>query len=122
MAKRIDKTSIKKRAVKIDDAWKEGASSVEFMGVKQTDFNGKITAVKAKEQTLDELRVQVKILEDEILDDYAVLDDTIVDVANGVRGNRDYGDDSPLYGAMGYVRKSERASGLTRKTKTPTNG
>ena len=30
-----------------------------------------------------------------------------------------YGDDSPLYGAMGFVRKSEKKSGLTRKKKTP---
>ena len=122
MAKRIDKTAIKKRAVKMNDAWKEGAVSVEFMGVKQADLNGKITAIETKEQTLDDLRAQIKMLEEEILDDYAELDDTLVDVGNGVRGNKDYGNDSPLYGAMGFVRKSERKSGLTRKTKTPTNG
>ncbi len=29
-----------------------------------------------------------------------------------------YGNDSPLYGAMGFVRKSEKKSGLTRKKKT----
>lgn len=121
MPKRIDKTDIKRRAVKINDAWKEGAPSVEFMGVKQSDLNAKITAVEAKEQTLDDLRAQVKMLEDEVLDDYADIDDTLVDVASGVRGNKDYGDDSPLYGAMGFVRKSERKSGLTRKTKTPPN-
>jgi hypothetical protein len=122
MAKRIDKTAIKKRAVKMDDAWKEGADKVEFMGVTQTDLNGQITAVEAKEQSLDDLRAQVKMLEEEILDDYAALDDTLVDVGNGVRGSKAYGDDSPLYGAMGFVRKSERKSGLTRKTKPPTNG
>ena len=122
MAKRIDKTAIKKRAVKMNDAWKEGAVSVEFMGVKQADLNGKITAIETKEQTLDDLRAQIKMLEEEILDDYAELDDTLVDVGNGVRGNKDYGNDSPLYGAMGFVRKSERKSGLTRKTKSPTNG
>ena len=119
MPKRIDKTAIKKRAVKMDDAWKEGAAGVEFMGVKQTTLNGKITAIETKEQTLDDLRAQVKMLEEEIQDDYGDLDDTTVDVANGVRGDKNYGDDSPLYGAMGFVRKSERASGLTRKTKAP---
>ncbi len=122
MAKRIDKTAIKKRAVKMDDAWKEGALDVEFMGVRQTDLNGQITAIEAKEETLDDLRAQVKILEEEIQDDYGALDDTLVNVGNGVRGDKDFGDDSPLYGAMGFVRKSERASGLTRKTKPPTNG
>ena len=83
MAKRIDKTAIKKRAVKMNDAWKEGAVSVEFMGVKQADLNGKITAIETKEQTLDDLRAQIKMLEEEILDDYAELDDTLVDVGNG---------------------------------------
>ena len=28
-----------------------------------------------------------------------------------------YGNDSPLYGAMGFVRKSEKKYGLTRKKK-----
>ncbi len=37
-------------------------------------------------------------------------------------GSKDYGDDSPLHGAIDFTRKSDRASGLTRKTKTPTNG
>ena len=32
-------------------------------------------------------------------------------------GNPAYGNDSPLYGAMGFVRKSEKKSGLTRKKK-----
>lgn len=119
MPKKVNKTAIKARAVKMDDAWKEGAPTVEFMDIAQTVLNGMITNVETKEQTLDDLRAQVKMLEEEISDDYAELDDTIVNVGNGVRGSKAYGDDSPLYGAMGFIRKSERASGLTRKTKTP---
>ena len=122
MAKRIDKTAIKKRAVKMNDAWKEGAPNAEFMGVTQDELNTKITAIETKEQSLDDLRAQVKMREDEISDDYVELDETLVDVGNGVRGDKNYGDDSPLYGAMGFVRKSDRASGLTRKAKTPKNG
>ena len=38
-------------------------------------------------------------------------------VGLGVAGNPDFGNDSPLYGAMGFVRKSEKKSGLTRKRK-----
>ena len=34
-----------------------------------------------------------------------------------VAGDPAYGNDSPLYGAMGFVRKSEKKSGLTRKKK-----
>ncbi len=40
-------------------------------------------------------------------------------VGLGVAGSAAYGNDSRLYGAMGFVRKSDRASGLTRKTKRP---
>jgi hypothetical protein len=40
-------------------------------------------------------------------------------VKNGVIGDPDFGPDSPLYGAMGFKRTSERASGLTRKEKEP---
>ena len=36
-------------------------------------------------------------------------------VVNGVIGDPAFGEDSALYEAMGYVRKSERKSGLTRK-------
>ncbi|HLP78104.1 MAG TPA: hypothetical protein VK327_14435 [Candidatus Paceibacterota bacterium] len=36
-------------------------------------------------------------------------------VVNSVKGNPAHGENSPLYAAMGYVRKSERQSGLTRK-------
>jgi len=53
-------------------------------------------------------------------DKYKALDQDRSKVGQGVAGNPDYGNDSPLYGAMGFVRKSERASGLTRKKKDPT--
>ena len=38
-------------------------------------------------------------------------------VVYGVMGNPAYGPDSDLYEAMGYVRKSERKSGLTHRSK-----
>jgi hypothetical protein len=41
-------------------------------------------------------------------------------VVNGVKGDPNYGDDSDLYDAMGYVRKSAKKSGLTKKSKTAT--
>jgi hypothetical protein len=42
-------------------------------------------------------------------------------VINSVRGNHAYGADSSLYRALGYVPRSERASGLTRKRKSEEN-
>jgi hypothetical protein len=43
-------------------------------------------------------------------------------VTNGVIGDPTEGPDSALYEAFGYVRKSEKKSGLTRKEKTTRNG
>ena len=40
-------------------------------------------------------------------------------IVNGVLADPEYGDNSALYEVMGYVRKSERASGLTRKKNQP---
>ena len=40
-------------------------------------------------------------------------------VVNGVIGDPNFGPDSGLYEAMGYVRKSARKSGLTRKKNAP---
>jgi LPPG:FO 2-phospho-L-lactate transferase len=41
-------------------------------------------------------------------------------VVNSVRGTPGYGEDCALYRAFGYVRKSERKSGLTRKSREST--
>ncbi len=40
--------------------------------------------------------------------------DACVKVVNAVRGDIEYGDDSALFKALGYVPKSERKSGLRR--------
>ena len=40
-------------------------------------------------------------------------------VKNGVIADPEFGDDSALYEALGFVRKSERKSGLTRKKTEP---
>jgi hypothetical protein len=37
-------------------------------------------------------------------------------VVNSIKGSPKYGENSPLYRALGYVTKAERRSGLTRKT------
>lgn len=39
-------------------------------------------------------------------------------VVNAIKGDPDEGDDGPLYAALGYVPKSQRRSGLTRKGPT----
>lgn len=37
-------------------------------------------------------------------------------VVNAIKGAHEHGEDSPLYRSLGYKTKSERRSGLTRKS------
>lgn len=64
-----------------------------------------------------ELNAELKMKRDVRDDKYVALNDKRSKVGLGVAGSPDYGNDSPLYGAMGFVRKSEKKSGLTRKKK-----
>jgi len=43
----------------------------------------------------------------------------VAKVIKGIVGDPEEGDDGELYDALGYVRKSERASGLSRKKNNP---
>ncbi len=102
------------------DAWTEGAKDVDFNGIARTAFETDITAADAADDEIDTLEAQLKLKREARDDMYAALDEKRSKVGQGVAGNPDFGDDSPLYGAMGFVRKSEKKSGLTRK-KNPTN-
>jgi len=47
---------------------------------------------------------------------HGTLNEAMLNIVDGVKGNTvKYGADSALYKAMGYVPRSERASGLSRK-------
>jgi len=113
---------IKERVLRILNAWNEIAPNVlKFRKTAKADFQAKIAAGQAVEDEIVALRVQLKAKEDERDMIYASLDDDGVDIRKGVDGHEDYGTDSPLYGAMGFVRDSERDSGLTRRTSDDEN-
>ena len=77
-------------------------------------FRG-ITA--ADDAAIADLESELKMKRDVRDDKYVALNDKRSKVGMGVAGDPAYGNDSPLYGAMGFVRKSEKKSGLTRKKK-----
>lgn len=110
----IRKKEIKEKAERYSNALLEGAPTIEFKGRTQAELAAKITTLEGKENTRANLKAQVALLDDEIEDGYIDLDTTCIDIRSGVEGHKDYGDDCPLYGAMGHVRKSERRSGLKR--------
>ena len=101
-------------------AWREMAADASFAGMSYAEFEGASAAPLT-------LRTEISDLELQLIGKKAAR--AIADVAagellslvvNSVRGTPSYGEDSPLYRAFGYVRKSERRSGLTRKGREST--
>ena len=106
------------RFTRLIDAWGKYAPDRTFGGLTLDQF-------KALAQPAFEARAKIKALEDEMLPLLNTRDaaDAACNakaqlVVNGVIGDVDFGPDSSLYEALGYVRKSERKTGLTRKKKT----
>ena len=109
--------SPKETADFIDDitaAWAEVASSAQFGGMTLAQFKAKV------KPSLD-YRTEIATLENQLTvarknrdnaDDPS--NDACLAVVNGVRSHPDYGENSALYKAMGYVPKNERKSGLVR--------
>ena len=115
-----DNKEIREKVNVMNDAWFEAAKSTTFSGIAQGDFQTSIEAAAAKDAVIADLEAQLKIERDERDDLYKALDQERSRIGLAVAGDPNFGNDSPLYGAMGFVRKSERASGLTRKKKPTT--
>jgi hypothetical protein len=99
----------------ITAGWKKYAPAATFGSMTEAQFETKV-------KPSYDIRAQIKDLETQISQLIVDRDaaDAVTNKANaavvkGIVGDVNYGDDSDLYGACGYVRKSERASGLTRK-------
>lgn len=104
---------------KIVTAWETLAPTATFGGMTLAELKADIAPCKdtRKELAVIEDQRTAKIDNRDDADTFALGKCDLV--VNGVVGDPDFGPNSPLYEAMGYVRKSERKSGLTRKTKVP---
>jgi hypothetical protein len=111
-----------RKAQDIRLVWKEQAPEAVFAGKTLADLE---TAVAALEESSEDLKIKDQArsaavrTRDEKLGRLSTLLRTVV---RGVQGHPQYGEDSPLYRAMGYVPFSERASGLTRRKKAAGDG
>jgi hypothetical protein len=109
----------KKRMTKVGqvlNAWETLAADQTLAGLTLAQF-------KAAIQPALDASGKVTSLTTERLDTRKTLDDsatsahdTALLIVNGVKVHPEHGEDSPLYAAMGYVRKSDRKSGLSRKS------
>jgi hypothetical protein len=97
------------------DAWENLAPTAQFGGMTLEQFQLVIKPsdeARAKISTLDQQMTAA--LNARTTADVVSLEKVQM-VVNGVVGDPNFGPDSALYEAMGYIRKSERKSGLTRK-------
>lgn len=97
--------------------WKTLAPTKSYGGMTVAEFETQVNKSLAPRQRLDEI-------EDEKLQELANRDsadeitmEQVQFIVNGVLADQTEGPNSALYESFGYVRKSERKSGLTRKKK-----
>jgi hypothetical protein len=103
-------------------SWRELALDATFAGMTLAEFEVAVSVplnlrgdIVALEKQLEGKKTEKSIAD--------VTANELLDlVVNSVRGTPGFGQDCALYRACGYVRKSERKSGLTRRaTKTAVN-
>lgn len=102
---------------KILNAVKKLPPNTEFGGITVAQFETQVELSRDKRVVVAE-KANEKIAAEDDRDDTDQATTQMRNVfVNGVKGHKDHGEDSPLWEQMGFVRKSERKSGLTRKTK-----
>ena len=115
----INPQNNEERYEKIEEAFNTLAPAATFGKMTRAQFQSAIQPSK-------DARAVVARIEDELKRALVGRDDADIAslkscdlVVKGVVGDPDFGDDSALYEAMGYIRKSQRKSGLTRKKAAP---
>ncbi len=115
MAKTTPKSN-QERMQRMINAWETLTPTKSFGGMTLAQF-------KTAAQPAIDARAQIEDLEDQLTGAISTREDADVTFAakaqqavNGVLADPTEGPDSALYEAMGYTRRSDRRSGLTRKT------
>jgi hypothetical protein len=103
------------RIAEITQAWESHAPSESFSGLTLEQFKEGIKPSLDVRAAITECATRsLGLKAQRAVDDAASLA-LIQRMINGVKGDPKHGEDGRLYAAMGFVRKSERSSGLTRR-------
>jgi hypothetical protein len=109
-----------RKAVDIRLVWKEQAPEAVFAGKPLAALEAALAELQVSNEDLM-IKAQARSSAVKTRDDkVAALAVLLRTVVKGVQGHPEYGEDSPLYRAMGFVPLSERSSGLTRRRKAGT--
>ena len=98
-------------------AWKDICPAKSFAGMTLDEFKLAVKPSLDARDAIGTLENQLITANDDRDDADRVSMEKVALVVNAVKGDITEGEDSDLYEAMGYVRKSERATGKTNKSK-----
>jgi hypothetical protein len=102
-------------------AWETLRPAKTYAGLTLTQFKEAVQGALNARAALNTLENQLLAAQNQRDDQDKVALGVIALVVNAVKGDPDDGEDGELYEAMGYVRKSERSSGLHRGKQPPAN-
>jgi len=105
------------RITRTQSAWGTLRSQKSFAGMSLDQFREKTAPSLAARATIARLENELIAAQNQRDDADQASSDIVQLVVDAVKGDTDEGPDGELYEAMGYVRKSERKSGLSRKAK-----
>ena len=111
---------VAERIAKITTAWETIAPGATFAGMTLAQYKNKVKPSLDSRDDMAALEAQSNAKLDDRNDADGVSRDTNELVVNAVRGDPTFGSDHAIIDAMGYTRKSERKSGLTKKKKEAT--
>jgi len=113
MGKSLKKTN--EKTTKITNAWTTLAPTATFSGMTLAQYKAKVQPTFDTRTAIDSLAAQTTSAHDARNAADTVTAQINQLVVNAVKGDPAHGEDSDLYQTMGYVRKSARKTGLTRK-------
>ncbi len=96
-------------------AWENLAPADSFGGMTLAEFKGKVQEALDIRDAIQLATDQLMVAQNARSDTDRKTMDALLLVVNAIKGNPDHGENSSLYEACGYVRKSERKSGLSRR-------
>ena len=98
--------------------WQDHAPDKSFGGMTLAEFKVKVKPSFDARESIEAAKSQWKDGQNRLANSDVETLRLTQRVVNAIKGDPDMGDDSSLYEAAGYVRRSERKSGLGRKAKT----
>ncbi len=99
-------------------AWKTLLPEKTFFGLTLTQFEARLQSSLGARSEIIHLENRLKAMQAHRKHADQENNQLLLSVVSSVKGDPEHGEDSALYQAMGYIRKSARKSGLTRNKGT----